>query len=204
MGSLFPFNTNWAALWKAQSDVGAINNNLKAVVEYDAGSPGALDVDRIVVSTNMKVGAYTIAVGAPLGGGARNVTVTHTQVGGVTDTLGTIVVVGTDLNNETLTETIIPSDGATVQGTRAFKTVTSVTGADWVIAEGNDTITVGFGDLIGLPDKLACNSVLYAIFNGVREATTPTVTFSATVLALNTADLVAVLDGSTVAIAYVV
>ena len=47
-------------------------------------------------------------------------------------------------------------------------------------------------------------SLFPAIFNGVREATTPTVTFSATVLALNTADLVAVLDGSTVAIAYVV
>jgi len=203
MGSLFPFNTNWAALWKAQSDVKDINNNLKAVVEYDAGSPGALDVDRIVVSANMKVGAYTIAVGAPLGGGARNVTVTHTAVG-LVDTLGTITVTGTDLNNAALTEMITPLDGVTVQGTKAFKTVTDVTGADWVIAEGNDTITVGFGDLIGLPDKLACNSVLYAIFNGVRETTAPTVTFSATVLALNTADLVAVLDGSTVAIAYVV
>lgn len=202
--SLFPFNTNWATLRKAQSDAADVRTNLKTVVEYDAGSPGTLDVDRIVTTADMKVGAYTIAVGTPLGGGARNVTVTHTQVGGVTDTLGTIAVVGTDLNGEALTETITPSSGATVQGTKAFKSVTSVTGAGWVINTGNDTITVGFGDLIGLPDELGSNSVLFAIFNGVREATAATVTFSATVLALNTVDLNSALDGSTVTITYVV
>ena len=47
-------------------------------------------------------------------------------------------------------------------------------------------------------------SLFPAIFNGVREATAPTVTFLAIVLSLNTADLISALDGSTVTITYVV
>jgi hypothetical protein len=87
--------------------------------------------NRIVTSTNMKVGAYTIANATPVWGGAALITVTHTEVGGGVDTLGTIVVVGTDLNGQVITDTITPV------------TVTSVTGVGWVIGTGNDTITVG-------------------------------------------------------------
>ena len=54
--------------------------------------------NRIVASANMKVGAYTIANGGvPVWAGGAIITVTHTQVGGVTDTLGTIVLVGKSL-----------------------------------------------------------------------------------------------------------
>lgn len=99
--------------------------------------------NRFVASTNMKVGAYTVANASPVWSGGCLVTVTHTQVGGVTDTLGTIVVVGTDLNGAALTETITPLDGTVATGTKVFRTVTSVTGAGWVINTGNDTIVVG-------------------------------------------------------------
>lgn len=101
----------------------------------------AADVDKIVTSTNMKVGAYTVAAqpSAP-----SLITVTATA-SGTADTPGTITVVGTDVYDRILTEVIIPVAGSTVSGTRYFKTVTSVTGAGWVIdaGSGNDTITVG-------------------------------------------------------------
>jgi len=102
----------------------------------------AADADKIVTSTNMKVGAYTVAAqpSAP-----SLITVTATA-SGTADTPGTITVVGTDVYDRVLTEVIIPVAGSTVSGTRYFKTITSVTGAGWVIdgAEGsNDTITVG-------------------------------------------------------------
>ena len=118
------------------------------------GTPVVADVDRIVTSANMKVGAYTVAAQPDI---PRNVTVTVTA-GDTADTMGTVVVVGTDINGNALTETITPVAGSTVAGTKAFKTVTSVTGAGWVIdgSEGtNDTITVGVGNLLGLPILIA-------------------------------------------------
>jgi hypothetical protein len=116
------------------------------------GTPALAVANRFVVSTNMKLGAYTIAnSGLPGDGCARNVTVTHTQVGGVTDTLGTVIVTGTDVNGATISETITPADGTIAAGTKAFKSVTSVVGDGWVINTGNDTIVVGFGTLVGIP-----------------------------------------------------
>ena len=69
--------------------------------------------NRYVTSTNMIVGAYALANTTPAWAGGGFVTVTHTQVGGVTDTLGTIVVVGRDLAGQTRTDTITDADGDT-------------------------------------------------------------------------------------------
>lgn len=99
--------------------------------------------DRIVASANMKVGTYTVANASPVWAGGALITVTHAQVGGVTDTLGTIAVVGKDLHGNAISETITPLDGTVATGTKVFRSVTSVTGAGWVIDTGNDTITVG-------------------------------------------------------------
>lgn len=101
--------------------------------------------NRFVASTNMKVGAYTVANASPVWSGGCHVTVTTTQVGGEDDTLGTVVFVGTDLNNQAVTETLTPVNGSTVEGSVIFRTVTSVTGVGWVIggAGGNDTIVCG-------------------------------------------------------------
>ena len=102
----------------------------------------AADVDSIVASANMKVGAYTVIASQP--SAPSLITVTATAVG-TADTAGTIIVVGTDIYDRAQTETIIPVAGSTVTGTKYFKSVTSVTGAGWVIdaGSGNDTITVG-------------------------------------------------------------
>jgi hypothetical protein len=99
--------------------------------------------NRYVTSANMKVGAYTLANTTPVWAGAALVTVTHTQVGGVTDTLGTIAVVGVDLSGQTRTESITPLSGTVATGTIPFRTITSITGVGWVIDTGNDTIVVG-------------------------------------------------------------
>lgn len=147
-------------------------------------NPALADVDRFVTSTNMKVGAYTLAQTTPTDGLARNVTVTVTA-GATADTMGTVTVVGKNLLDETITETITPVAGSTVAGTKAFKSITSVTGAGWAIdgVEGtNDTITVGFGNLIGLPFKLRQTSDVVAILGG-----TSVVGVAAAAAALSTA-----------------
>lgn len=102
----------------------------------------AVSANRYVTSTDMKVGAYTLANTTPAVAGARRVTVTHTTVTGA-DTLGTIVVVGKNLSGQTVTDTITPLAGTIATGTVWFASITSVTGAGWVINTGNDTIVVG-------------------------------------------------------------
>lgn len=101
----------------------------------------AADTDRIVTTTNMKVGAYTVAAQPYC---PSLITVT-TTASGTADTQGTVVVVGTDIFGKAITDTITPVAGSTVSGTKYFKTVTSVTGVGWVIdaGAGNDTIVVG-------------------------------------------------------------
>ena len=126
--------------------------------------------NRYVTTANMKVGAYTLANTTPAWAGAGLVTVTHTEVGGGVDTLGTIVVVGKDLAGNTRTDTITPVNGSTATGTVYFRSITSVTGVGWVIGTGNDTIVVGvaagnvvcssFGTLGGV---LVNNSVASAV-----------------------------------------
>lgn len=98
--------------------------------------------NRFVTSTNMANGAYTLANTTPAFAGAVLVTVTHTTVTGA-DTLGTITIVGTDLNGQAVSEVITPSAGTTITGTKFFRTLTSATQAGWAINTGNDTIVIG-------------------------------------------------------------
>lgn len=129
--------------------------------------------DQFVVSTGMKVGAYTVAnSGAMPTEGARRITVTHTAVTG-NDTLGTITVVGTDLAGAAISEVITPVAGGTATGTLWFRTVTSVTGAGWVINTGNDTITVGCaaGVIVAEGDRMLHSIVVNTAASGAVTVT---------------------------------
>jgi hypothetical protein len=107
------------------------------------------DLDQYVVSTNMKVGAYTLAATGAGDGYAHPVVVSSSQVGGVDDTMGTIEVVGTDQYGHAQTESIIPLNGSAVLGVKNFLTITSLTGVGWVRNAGagsEDTIVIGYFD----------------------------------------------------------
>ena len=145
---------------------------------YALGTPVVADDDRITVSVDMKVGSYTLAAQPDV---PRNITVTVTA-GGTADTMGTITVTGTNAIGQVITEAIVPVAGSTVAGLKAFKTVTSVVGAGWVIdaVEGTkDTIKVGVGTVLGLPIKIATGDCLLSVL-GVAYVV-PTVTVGATV-----------------------
>jgi len=126
---------------------------------------------------------------------------------GTEDTNGTIVVVGKDLAGNTITETLTPDAGKTVAGAKAFAEITSITGAGWVIdgSEGTaDKITVGFGAIIGLPDKLTdAAQILTASLNNVMDAISAR-SASASALESNTVTLTSALNGTPVKIYYLV
>jgi hypothetical protein len=90
----------------------------------------------------MANGTYTVANTSPTWSGGCLVTATITAVTG-NDTPGTLTIVGTGVNGQLLTEVLTLTAGGLATSSNAFRTVTSLTQAGWVINVGNDTIVVG-------------------------------------------------------------
>ncbi|HUT77731.1 MAG TPA: hypothetical protein VM285_08605 [Polyangia bacterium] len=110
--------------------------------------PAAADPNRFVEVQDMKNAAYTLTatLAQPEANTARLLTLTHVQVGGVTDTLGVVTVVGKNLAGQAITEVITPSDGALVTGSTWFASVVSATGSGWTrdgAGGTEDTIVIG-------------------------------------------------------------
>lgn len=83
-----------------------------------------------------------------------------------------------------------------MEGNLAFATVTEVL-LPARNAE-NDTISVGYGNKLGLPYKLTRNTVQWAFRDGTRESTNPTVTVDDGDLAGNTVKLNSALNGTVI------
>lgn len=126
---------------------------------------------------------------------ARNVTVTVAATTAGDVKAAAIVVTGKNLAGDTITESFLPTADtpATLIGAKAFASVTSVA----VPAQDGASVTVdvGFGQLIGLPYKLAKKLVLVTLNDGVVD-TAPTLAISTTALESNTVDFNGSLDGS--------
>lgn len=112
---------------------------------------------------------------------------------------------GEDYEDSTITETLdafTVNTAGTVTGAKAFKKVTRV---EIPVHDGTAaTTSIGDSDILGLPHKLATNTVLFAALDGTREGTAPTVTVSATDVESNTVDLNSALDGDQVDVWYLV
>ncbi len=149
--------------------------------------PATIVANRYFASAAMHNGAYTVAnSGLPGDGLAHSVTCAQTAVD-VEDTNGKLAITGLDIDGKVITEDITPDAGVTVESTKAFKQVTSIVGSGWAQGgTGPDTIVIGFGEIIGLPDRIAASGdiVLVTVDTGVLNA--PTVTVDAAVLSKNT------------------
>jgi len=109
---------------------------------------------------------------------------------------GNVVIQGTNYVDQVITETIAANGANAVEGTKAFKTVTKIT-VPVLVGEG-DTISIGINDKLGLPFKLAHNTVLATFYDNTLEGTAPTVAVSETALESNTIDLNSALNGKQV------
>lgn len=102
---------------------------------------------------------------------------------------------GLDLSGAAIYEDFTPTvdTPATLTGTKAFASFTSLV----IPAQDGASVTVslGWGELIGLPYKLAKKRVLVTLNDGVVD-TAPTLAISSSVLASNTVDFNGSLDGS--------
>ncbi|SMC63310.1 hypothetical protein [Sporomusa malonica] len=110
-----------------------------------------------------------------------------------------VVVAGTNYLDQAITETLPAFTADTpgsVVGSKAFKTVTSIT----IPAHDGTgaTTAIGWGDKLGLPYKLTHNTVLAAYLDNALESTAATVAVSATAIESNTIDLNSALDSKIV------
>lgn len=119
----------------------------------------------------------------------RNVTVTVAATTAGDVSASAIVVTGTNAAGEMITENFTPTINtpATLTGSKAFKSITSVAVPPQDGA--SVTVDVGFGAKLGLPYKLAHNTVLTAYLDNAKEGTAPTVATSASALESNTITL---------------
>lgn len=108
----------------------------------------------------------------------------------------TVTVTGTDYDDAEITEDFLATvdTAGTVQGSKAFKTVTSI----YIPAHDGTgaTTAVGINDKLGFKKCLQGNTVYLITCDGVYETTRPTVATSASVLASNTIDPNTALNGA--------
>lgn len=182
------------------SDAGAVtvDNVIAAritVAASDAVASSTTGVHAAVTDTGSQQ-VVTTAITNPAY--PRNVTATAGGTAGDIKAIQ-VIVAGTNMNGDAITETLpafTVDTAGTVTGTKVFKTITSIT----IPAHDNTgaTTAIGWGNKLGLPFKLAHNTVFLAYLNNTKEGTLPTVTTSTSVLESNGMTLNSSLNGSAV------
>ena len=182
---------------------GSIDELRLGVVEYTAAQAVVADADALLdgqaTAADETTVVTTFLAQPPF---PRSITILP---GGTTEDVaaGDIVVAGTNINDEAITEDVAILANATeaVETTKAYKTVTSIT---FPIQDGaSATFDVGYGDKLQFPFMSAINIVLDAYLDGVREATFPAVTLDTDEIEKNTIDLDSALNGKVVRVVVV-
>lgn len=156
--------------------------------------PIAAAATRILSAESINAAAHNVTTFAAQPDFPRNLTVVAS--GAAT---GDVVVTGTNIRNETITETLALNGTTPVVGNKAFKTVTTVA----VPQVSSTTINLGVGVKLGLDRKLSEAAVIDAFADGVRETTAATVATSASAVESNTVTTNTAPNGSRDFVVYV-
>ena len=175
------------------TDSGSTNSAVMAQVQTigtTTAAPEASDDDQLFAAVPANNTTHILVRSSGVGSSSflaqpdfpRNIVVTPS--GSAT---GSLKITGTDISGAVITSNLTFTTTGAVSGLAAFATVTRIDGTfTQTVAR---TLKIGTGDVLGLNQKLATNTVQMAALNDVREATAPTVTVSSATLSLNTIDL---------------
>jgi len=188
--------------------IGRMQGTRSRVMSETLGSPAVGTATAVHAAVTSTASQQVVTTGITNPTTPRNVTAT---AGGTAADIKAIqvIVTGTNAYGDTISETLpafTVDTAGSVQGAKAFATVTSITlpahdgtGATTSVGLGGHGATVG---RLGLPVKLDRDTIVNAYLNGVRESTRPTVAFSATAVESNTVQLNSALNGSAVIVDY--
>lgn len=182
--SLYPYNSKLGQ--RIQTEIEGINVDRGFIAHFQVSAENALVASNngILAATALTAQTQQITENITNPAVPRNIKIVGNAIG----ITGDVVVTGTNYAKETITETIALNGTAEVEGAKAFKTVTQIDLPVEVHA-GTDTVSVGFGDKLGLPYKLTHNTILFAFFDNVKEGTDPTITVDPTNIENNTVNL---------------
>ncbi len=185
--ALFPFNPFAGQTIQGQTkDVTPVDMAFLAHYRF---KPVALDVDRILTATTLLAAAQPGVAPVAQPDVPRFLSIQGGQAG----QNGTVTIHGTDISGAVISEDIVSNAAVAVNGTKAFKTVTSI---DLPARNGvGDTIVVGVINTFGLPHKLQDDLLmLVKLFNLATDA--GSTTNDATDLCKNVYALAGVCDGA--------
>ncbi len=165
MSTLYPYNPNYGQ--RIQGELGTEPVDMSFLAHYQAApaATGAATVHAAITLPDS--GTLDVTTGITSPDVPRTVTITGNQAG----ITGNVVIVGTDASGAAITDTIAANGTSTVEGVRAFKTVTKITVP--AKASAGDTLSVGTGKKLGLTHRVynaAC--LLVKLFNGAADSGT--------------------------------
>lgn len=187
---MYPYNHKMGQ--KIQSNAEGVDMDRGFISHYQvlAAAAVALDADGLIAAEALGEEALEITEFENEMPCARNVTIAASAAQS-----GDAVITGTNMAGDAITETITFDGTNTVEGDKAFATVTKV---DLPVAAGSETVNVGWGNKLGLPYLLTHNTVLAAFLDNALEATAPTVAVDSANLEANTIKLNSALAGKVV------
>lgn len=185
------------------SPINTIDGAGGVVYSYAVGSPavGATGAVHAALAVLASGGPQVVTTSITNPAVPRNLTAT--TAGTAADVAAVqVTVTGTNMDGETITETLPAftlNTATTVTGSKVFATVTSysVPAMDGTGA----TVAIGTGAKLGLPHKLSRNTVLRTFLNGTLEAS-QTVVVSSSAVESNMVTLNSTLDGNAVIVDY--
>lgn len=190
MNGFYPFNPGLGQLMQTAVEGVTVDKGFLAHFQVTAASAVVADADAVHAAINASADAVVTTEDAFTNPAVpRNITAT---AGGTAGSIKAVKVkvYGTNYADEAISEELPAFTADTagiVEGTKAFKTVTKV---EIPAMDGAGvTVTIGFGEALGLPFKLAHNTVLITFMDNALEGTAPTVAVSATALESNTINL---------------
>lgn len=194
--TFYPFNPALGQLMQSAVSGKTVDRGFIAHLAWTALQAVVASTTGLKAATAVSADSVTSLVPTAQPSCAKNVTLT---VGGTAGSIKAVVctIYGTNDADEAITE-VAPAftvdTAGTVSGSKAFKTVTKV---DVPAQDGAGvTVSIGFGEKLGLPFKLSHNTYLFAFLDHVVEATPAAIATSATALESNTIDTDTALDGS--------
>lgn len=185
-----------ASAWKLQLKSGLIYNilsYLKSVIDQvytDLAGSGSIELSAlfeaplaattasVLAATTLTAEVQSITEGITQPDMPRALVLTPTMAG---ETLaGDVVVHGTDIEDNVISETFALANGASVTGAKAFKTITSIDLP--VLTTEADAVAFGLTAKLGFPALLTEDTIYISLVDGVQE-THPTVVVHATDIA---------------------
>lgn len=142
---------------------------LKAMlVQHYQVVPAAVSATGVLAATALTVETQSITTGITNPDVPRTVTVKGNAAGIV----GNVVITGTNILDEEISDTIALNGTTEVEGIKAFKTVTQIDFPAETHA-GTDTVSVGIAKKIGLPHIVEYSGMLLVkLFNGSADTGT--------------------------------